>query len=120
MKALRASLLLLLFASLARSAELSTLSGKKLTGEVVSVDGKNVIVRVGESEQSFPVNDVVVVDLGNAAKDLEKVRVIAVELTDGTVLNCADFKVRGKTASLVLAAPEGKTGRTVEVPNARL
>src|SRR5262245_61457709 len=122
MKALRASILLVLFASLAHSAELATLSGKKLTGDIVAIDAKNVVVRVGGSEQVFPLNDVVSVDLGNpVAKDLEKVRITAIELTDGTVLNCSDFDIKGKTATLVLATTaKEKSGATVKVPNTQL
>jgi NPCBM/NEW2 domain len=120
MKALRALSFLLLVVSITRAAELATLSGKKIAGDVVAVDAKGVRLKVGEGDQTIPLTDVVMVDLGHAMKDLGPAPYILVELTDGTQLLCSDFKIRNKIASLTLLGDGKGKGVTVAAPNTGL
>jgi NPCBM/NEW2 domain len=120
MKAIRALLFLLLITAIARAADVATLSGKKLTGEVISVDSKSVRLKAADGDQTIPITDLVMVDLGNGMKDLGTAPYILVELIDGTQLLCRDFKIRGKDTTLTLLGDGKGKGASVSVPNATL
>src|SRR5690348_6908902 len=81
-------------------AQLQTLSGKKLSGELVGLDRQTVILRTADGEQRQPVADVLQIDLP-AAESPPRGGYYAVELTDGTVLHCGQVLLKGKKAELV-------------------
>lgn len=102
----------------ARADELTTLSGKKLSGQLVAVDAEGVTFRSAGAEAKVPAKDVLVVDLGNAvvapAKDA---KYHEVELTDGSVLRCGKFAVKGKKLEVeLLPGPDGAAPPKLDLP----
>jgi hypothetical protein len=104
----------------ARSADLVTLSGKKSAGTLVSVDplavgfredGSGTVARVSAKE-------VAVVDLKNAvAAPAKGARHDEVELTDGSILRLAAFKVKGKAVEPGwLPGPDGVAPPKADLP----
>jgi hypothetical protein len=87
--------------TLSAGAELQTLSGKKLTGELIGLDRQTVILRAGDDEIRHPVTDVLLVDLPNTDAP-PKDGFTEVELTDGTVLRCTRVAFQGSKAELVI------------------
>jgi hypothetical protein len=88
--------------ALSAGADLQTLSGKKVTGDLVGVDRQTVIVRPASGETvRVPVADVLQVDLtpGDAPP---KGAHTAVELTDGSVLLCSKVEVAGDQLDLTV------------------
>jgi hypothetical protein len=112
MRALRALPLLVLCASLTAAAELRTLKGELLKGDLVSVSDKEVVISVGGKPTPVPLASILAVDLGAPGKLPTDNRVIDVELTDGSVLHCSAFKVKGNQASFTVLL----TGQEVTIP----
>ena len=116
MSVFRTLLALLLIGSVSQAADVSTLSGKKLSGEVVSIGPKEVVLKTSNGEVATPIDEILNLDLQGAPKEMPAGKYLNVELTDGTRLHCADFKLKGKMLTLTLFAGEKATGPTVEVP----
>ena len=107
MPALRTLFVLLLCGSLVPAAELRTLSGKSITGELVGLNGKEVVIRgEGGSPVATPLTDVMALELQPAAALPANVKVTLVALTDGSVLYCSQLRPKGKQAELTLASAE--------------
>jgi hypothetical protein len=104
-----ALLLLLAFASAAPAAEVTTLSGRKLTGDVVAVTAEGVTLKTAAGEESIPAADLLVVELSNETPRRDKYAEI--ELTDGSVLACESFAFKGDRAEMKLVS-----GPTVAAP----
>lgn len=104
----------------ARSADLVTLAGKKSAGTLVSVDPQ----AVGFQEDGagtvakVPVKEVALVDLKNAvAAPAKDAKYDEVELTDGSVLRLAGFKVKGKAVEPGwLPGPGGVAPPKIDLP----
>ncbi len=95
-----ASLALLLIASALGAAELQTLKGEKITGDVVRITDKEIVLSREGKEVATPVAQVLHLDFpGNAKVRLED-KYADVELTDGTLLHCKEFVLKGKQAEL--------------------
>ena len=111
-------LLLALLVLPARGDELTTLSGKKLTGQLVAVDAEGVTFRSGGAEAKISAKEVLTVDLGNAAAVPAKdAKYHEVELTDGSVLRCGKFAVKGKKLELeLLPAADGTAPPKLDLP----
>jgi hypothetical protein len=96
------------------AAELRTLKGETITGEIVSVTDKEVVVvRSGENAGeriTTPLAQVLQIDYNPAGKPSSD-PFIDVELTDGSLLHCAKFNIKGKEIALTLL-----TGQEVHVP----
>ena len=117
MNALRTFLVLLVGVPVVSAAELSTLDGKKFTGEVVAVSATEVTFRVNGAEDKFAITAINAITFGPAPKPVPAAtRYVAVELVDGTTFRCSAFVIRGKTVELKLLGDEGKPGRTHTVP----
>jgi hypothetical protein len=113
---LRVWLVLLSVVSVASAAELQLLNNSKIQGQIVAIDPKGVTFKpTSGAEKFYSNNEIVTVDMGIAPKDPGSGKFIAVELTDGTIFNCSDFKIKGTTAYLTLLAPEKKE-RTIQLP----
>lgn len=87
--------------ALSAGADLQTLSGKKLTGDLVGLDRQTVILRTADGDVRHPLADVLQIDLP-PADPVAKGGHYAVELTDGTVLLCGQVLLKGKSAELVV------------------
>jgi hypothetical protein len=105
---------LLLSAGPESQAQLQTLSGKKLVGDLVGLDRQTVILRTADGDVRHPLADVLQIDLPPADPPA-KAGYFDVELTDGTVLHCGQVLLKGKMAELV-ALPDV----AVSVPLARV
>jgi hypothetical protein len=88
--------------------DLSTANGKKLTGKLTAVAADGVVFKVGETETKIPAKDIAVVDLGNKiVAPAAKAPYTELELTDGSVLRCSRFLVKGKKVEVeLLPGPE--------------
>ena len=97
-----------LCASTAAADEITTAGGKKLSGSLVAVTAEGVVFKVGETEAKIPAKDILLVDLGNKiVAPAAKSDFAEIELTDGSVLRCKRFLVKGKKVEVeLLAGPE--------------
>src|SRR5262245_43152266 len=98
----RATAALILLAPLATfGADLQTLAGKKVTGDLVSVDDKAVVVKTPAGDGRTPLADLLEINFSNAPTP-PPAKYNLVELTDGTLLHCADFKIKGKELEMTV------------------
>src|SRR4051794_25366345 len=95
---------LLLTLGLTAGADVQTLSGKKLTGDLVGLDRQAVVLKTAAGEVRHPLADVLQIELP-AAEAPPKGGWFDVELTDGTVLHCPQVLIKGKSAELT-AVPD--------------
>jgi hypothetical protein len=108
----RAALLGLLLASLSvRGAEVSTIKGETLKGDVLSLTDKQVVLNQDGTRITKPMDEVLKIDFRAVGAPPAGTTYAAVELTDGTVLACRQWLIKGKQAELTLLA-----GPTVKVP----
>jgi hypothetical protein len=103
-------------AGAAEPSTLSTLDGKSAKGDVVSIDGKELVFKTASGEERYELTKLSVVEVGKAAPPASGAKFITVELIDGSLFYCSDFKVKGKTAALTLLGSD----RTVAVPSSSL
>jgi hypothetical protein len=87
--------------SLAAGADVQTLTGKKLAGDLAGLDKQTVVLKTTDGEVRHPVADVLQIDLP-ATEQPAKGGYYDVELTDGTVLHCAQVLLKGKKAELTV------------------
>src|SRR5262245_48337360 len=107
----RTLLALFLVGSVSFGAEtLRTLDGREVVGDVISINAKEIVIRSQGKEQTVPTPLVLQLDVGPAGK-LAGAKYIDVELTDGSLLHCAQFSLRGKEAQMTLLS-----GQVVKVP----
>jgi hypothetical protein len=106
-----AFLALLVGALAARSAELQTLKGDKVSGEVVRITDKEVVLSAAGKEVATPSVQVFHLDFPGRNKARPEEKYADVELTDGTLLHCKDFAIKGKGVELHTLA-----GQDVKLP----
>ena len=115
MPAIRSLLALLVCAtlSLAEPAKVRTLAGKVYEGELLSLDGAGLAIKVKEDgkdvEMKVPLAEVLDIDLGVVAAPANKY--VDVELVDGTLLHCGQMSLVKGELDLKLVA-----GHEVKVP----
>ncbi len=97
----RAFLVLLLFASSALAAELRTLAGKTITGDLVGITDKSIILKTETGEVNTPLADVVELKLQDPGS-LPGGDYSDVELTDGTLLHCARVAIKKRQVELTV------------------
>ena len=97
-----------LCASTAIADEITTAGGKKLSGSLVAITAEGVVFKVGDTEAKIPAKDILLVDLGNKiVAPAAKSDFAEIELTDGSVLRCKKFVIKGKKVEVeLLAGPE--------------
>lgn len=91
------------------AAGLTTLSGKKLTGELISISSQGITIKATEGEIVTPIADVLYVDLNPDMVAREKYS--EVDLIDGTLLACNAVALKGDRAEFKLVS-----GPTLETP----
>jgi hypothetical protein len=84
-----------------------TLDGKTITGELTGITDREVQLKVDGKPLSTPLESVLQIDIqplpvGAASKSAYS----AVALTDGSVLRCSKFGIKGKDATLTLSADQ--------------
>jgi hypothetical protein len=99
----------LLCATHVSAAELTTLSGKKLTGDISAISSQGVTIKTADGDVVTPIAEVLLVEL--AADSPSRDKFIEVELVDGTVLACTDVSLNGDRVELTLTS-----GPTVQAP----
>ncbi len=105
----RTLLALLACASVGVGAELRTLKGEVQKGEVKSITAKEVVFTADGKDVTTPVEQVLQIDYGQPGKLPTDAKWTDVELTDGTLLHCSAFALKGKQVELkLLAGPEVK------------
>lgn len=82
-------------ATLAPAADLTTLSGKRLTGKPVSFDGAVLTLQTAAGPEAVPLKDLLVLDFGGKLAAPDKYD--RLELTDGSQLRLTGFKIKGKS-----------------------
>ena len=118
----RILLVVLALAPTAVAADLATLEGKKLTGEIVGISGNELIFKSPAGEEKFLVTTIASVTTGPAPKPFESGKKhTTVELTDGSLFRCSEVTIKGESVELKLlapgtAGPMPMTPRTITVP----
>src|SRR5206468_2919662 len=93
----RTLLALFLFAAVSVAADLRTLDGKTISGDVMQLTDKEIVLRSAGKEVVTPIEQVLVLELGAAAPaKLTGVKFLDVELTDGSLLHCSQVSFKGK------------------------
>ena len=110
MSVLRALLVVALVAPAASAAELKTLKGESLKGELVSISGKEIVLEVDGKKVSTPIDQVLHLNLKDGFEKIESdTKYAEVELTDGTLLKCSKVELIESDAKLsLLSGPEVK------------
>jgi hypothetical protein len=98
-----------LLATAAAAADVTTVDGKKVAGELVGVDPVGITLRTDGGDVKVAAKELLLVDLGNKPQlPTTETKYAEVELTDGSVLRCARFVLKGKQFELEpLSPPEG-------------
>jgi hypothetical protein len=112
MPVLRTLLVLLAGTTMAwADAELRTLGGKTIKGNVVAITATEVVQQGEAGQVKTPLRQVLAIDLRPAAKPLGSSAFTLVRLTDDSVLSCSQVKLQGNQAELTLLS-----GQTAKVP----
>jgi hypothetical protein len=113
----RALIALFLCASVVSAADLRIQKDgatQTVSGELVRLDDKQVVLKSDGEERAFPLDQVLTLDL--APKDVPlKDKYTDVELTDGSLLHCSKVAYKGKEVELKTYA-----GQDVKVPLASI
>jgi NPCBM/NEW2 domain-containing protein len=118
----------LLAAATAFADDVTTGSGKRISGKLIGVDAQGVTFSSGEAQARIAAKDIVVVDFGNPVaavpKDKEtgkELKSIEVELTDGSVFRCSKFILKEKKVEVdVFPGAKGAAPPAFEIPMATL
>ena len=86
----RTVILLLLCASAGWGAELRNLQQETVTGDLVGLSDKEVVIAAPTGKVTTPIDQVLTLTFGQQAGALPNVPWVDVELTDGTQLHCAN------------------------------
>lgn len=108
----RTMLALIVCASVLQAGDLRTLKGDVITGDLVSVDDKEVVISKGGQKVGTPIGEVLQVDLVAPTRIPGDAKYIEVELVDGSLLRCSGLGIKGKEAELTMLL----TGQKVKVP----
>jgi hypothetical protein len=105
----RTLLAFLACASVGLGADLRTLKGEVRKGEVKSITEKEVVLTADGKDVTIPVEEVLQIDYAPLGKLPAGDKWADVELTDGTLLHCSAFTIKGKQLEMkLLAGPEVK------------
>lgn len=110
MSFLRIPFAVLLLAATVSAAELRTLDGQTLSGDLVRISDKEIVLRTEGKEVATPIEQVLGLDLKQPGK-VTAASYSAVELIDGSVLACSQFTPKAQTAHLTLVS-----GQETKVP----
>jgi hypothetical protein len=106
-----ATFALLLSVLSAGAADLHTLKGEKITGELVRISDKEIVLKQSDKEVTVPAVGVLQLEFpANTTVKLED-KFTDVELTDGTLLHCKAISLKGKQVELRTLA-----GQEIKVP----
>jgi hypothetical protein len=105
----RTLLTLLLCASAAWGVDLKNLKEEVITGDLAGISDKEIVIQRGADKVFTPIDQAVLLTFGQQVGTLPNVPWSDVELTDGTVLHCAQFTiVKDEVRVTLLAGQEVK------------
>lgn len=102
---------LLVAASPTMADELRLLAGKSVSGELRSVDGKQVVFETAEGEVTTPLSQVLSVQFAAAKPIPADAKYSDIHLIDDTVLHCRDVRFSGTNVTLTLLS-----GTKIQLP----
>ena len=105
----------LLCATACSAAELRNLKQETITGDLVGISEKEIVINAPTGKVTTPVDQVLTLSFGQQLGALPAVPWVDVELTDGTVLHCASSRWSRIKATVTLLA-----GQTATFPLASL
>jgi hypothetical protein len=116
----RSAILALLVSAAAVSAadtQLRTLTGAPMSGELIAVNAKTVTFKFDGKNIETPLAQLLSIDLATVPKEVpdKTAKYIDVELTDGTLLRCGQFGIKGKEVQLTLLS-----GQALKFPLSRV
>ena len=102
----------------ASADDVTTLAGKKVQGKLQSIDRDGIVLQHNGSLERLPGKQLLVVDLGNKiVSPRQGARYHEVELTDGSVIRCDKFLIKGKKVTLdLLSGPDGVPQPQLDLP----
>jgi hypothetical protein len=116
MPVLRTLLVFLVCISLGRAAEIRTLSGQVIKGDIVRVNDKEIVLRTDAGDVATPLAQVLLLDLkkpvAGPPKDGEYTDV---RLLDDTLLHCSKVVLKKSDAELTLL-----TGQNLKIPQKKV
>ena len=106
MRVWAAFLALLCLACAASSAELHTLKGNVLKGELEKVTDKEIVLKQDGKSTAIPLAEVLKLDFPAVVPIPLKGKYSAVELTDGSRLHCKEWSIKAKQVELTTLADQ--------------
>jgi hypothetical protein len=95
----------------ANNVELHTLKGETLKGELENISDKEIVLKASGKTTATPLADVLKLDFPGAALGNLEGKYSNIELTDGSILHCREWAIRGKQVELKLMS-----GQEIKVP----
>ncbi len=103
--------------STASAADVTTLAGRTVTGDVVAIDATNVTIRELAGPTKFAVKELAVIEMRKSPVPPKEVKFDELELTDGSILRLTKLLVRGKQVEpTLLTHAEPLTAPKLELP----
>jgi hypothetical protein len=84
------------------AADLRTLSGKTIKGEVIAISDKEISLRSDKEVMTTPLHDVLALDLRAVRQVLPSAKRTEVRLLDESLLHCSDIAFKGNQVTLRL------------------
>src|SRR5262245_22112290 len=93
-----------------KPAELKTLSDEVISGDLIKVTDKEIIIKSEGKEVATPIAEVLSLKIGDQ-ENLGNQKYTLVELTDASLFHCKSFAIKGKQLTMTLLQ-----GQDVTVP----
>lgn len=96
------------FAPAALAADLLSLNGKRVSGELVSLSDKEIVLRTASGSVKTPVAEILLIDLQPEAPLPSGTKYADLELIDGSQLHCSKIALKGRDLEVTLPVSEQK------------
>ncbi len=103
------------FQGVGPKVELRTIKGDVIPGVLVDITATELIVTKGTERVATPLTQILLLDFPQEGKPAPVEKYHDVELTDGSVIHCANIAIKGKRVTLVTVG-----GSTFDVPLVRV
>ncbi len=90
-------------------ADLRTLSGKTLSGELVSVSDKEVVIQIAGERKNLLLGEILTIDLHPSGSLPTGIKYSEIELIDGSLIHCTQYRFKGSEVELKLLGSEQVT-----------
>jgi hypothetical protein len=97
------------------AAELTTLKGQKLTGDVVAISNREVTLRTDDRSVVVPIAELLTIRWSDPATATLPQQYVDIELVDGTLFHASGVSIKGKTVLIIL-----RDGRDLAVDLAKV